>query len=867
MPLALHLLDVAASANAILDREPLATRERMGAILGLSWPMARPWLLLLIAAHDIGKACPAFQLKWEGAKTLMGAAGLRVPPAVDTRVNHAWVSQAILAEMLEDHGWLPELASMAADAVGCHHGIRCSPTILDRLGGDRTSLGGSDWKEARRDLFEALLHAFQPGMPPVREEMSGPDFMLLSGLTSFADWIGSNEHAFPFGTPEDCQDLQAWWAGRQAAAAEALDQIGWLDRTPLVEEAKSFEGLFGFPPRPLQTAMARALDEATGPSLLLVEAPMGEGKTEAAFLAHLEMQRRFGHRGLYVALPTQATGNAMFTRTLAFLHSQAPGRALDLQLVHGGAPLSEAFQELRLAAIHDAESGGAVRAAEWFTQRKRALLSEYGVGTVDQALLAILPVRHQFVRLWGLANRVVIFDEVHAYDTYTGTLLVGLVRWLLALGSSVVLLSATLPPGIRRKLAAAAGVPELGDEPTYPRLSLFQSGQVCQTGFPPDPSRRLFITLSGIPAELEGFKAALALELAPQGGLGLALVNTVARAQELYTLFGAGEPLRKDGHPLGKRLADGTEVFLFHARFPADLRHLRETLVLETFGARRAEGGRKVLIATQVAEQSLDLDFDVIASDLAPIDLLLQRAGRLWRHERPRRPLPEPRLLVAGLEGTEPPDFGRPLWWGAIYREDILLRTWALLQGRAALSLPDEIDLLVQAVYEEEVPLPSSIQGRHQEAQEASEGEAYAQGGLALQALIGWPEDGSWNEPARFIKADEDEAGLHPTLVAQTRLGEPSVQVVPVTAGEGFDPEAIPSQVQAQAWARRTISLSARRVVLPCLKAGVPPGWSQSPLLRRTHPLLLNQEGRWVADPGVRLVDELGLVYEPKEGM
>ena len=180
---------------------------------------------------------------------------------------------------------------------------------------------------------------------------------------------------------------------------------------------------------------------------------MGEGKTEAAFFAHLEMQRRFRHRGLYVALPTKATGNAMFKRTLKFLQDQGKDRKLDLQLLHGGTVLNDTYQNLRISGIHDQERGGEIRAGEWFTHKKRALLSEYGVGTVDQAILPILPVRHNFVRLWGLANRVVIFDEIHAYDAYTGTLLVQLLCWLLALGSSVVLLSATLSPSIRRRLA------------------------------------------------------------------------------------------------------------------------------------------------------------------------------------------------------------------------------------------------------------------------------------------------------------------------------------------------------------------------------------------------------------------------------
>lgn len=475
--------------------------------------------------------------------------------------------------------------------------------------------------------------------------------MLLSGLTSFADWIGSNEECFGYGRPEDCPDLKVWFEQRRTLAEKALDAISWEPRAPLSLGLKSFEQVFGFAPRPLQRAVADALVSLKGPAILLVEAPMGEGKTEAAFFAHLEMQRRFGHRGLYVALPTKATGNAMFKRTLKFLRSQGSNRKLDLQLLHGGTMLNDKFQELRLSGVPDPETGGEVRAGEWFTNKKRALLSEYGVGTIDQALLSILPVRHSFVRLWGLANRVVVFDEIHAYDAYTGTLLIHLLRWLVALGSSVVLLSATLPPSIRRKLAEVVNADLPLFETEYPRLSVFCSGTVEQTHFEADPARRLTLQLLGIQSDLPSMRSALETYLA-SGGMGLALLNTVQRAQDLYRLFPEGEFLEREGLRVGKRLPDGTEVFLFHARFPAEQRQMREDHVLETFGECGNRDGRKILIATQVAEQSLDLDFDLIATDLAPIDLVLQRAGRLWRHARSPGRYPGRRYWSRGFSAT-----------------------------------------------------------------------------------------------------------------------------------------------------------------------------------------------------------------------
>lgn len=862
-PLILHMLDVAASAEAILARETESTRRRMAACFGMEWEDARPWLLLVIASHDLGKACPGFQYKW------LDMTGLQPTRSPNTEINHAFVSQIALTEFLREMNWPDELAELVADAVGCHHGSRASPRTLEDLEGDRRAIGKDDWAQVRQGLVEALLKVFKPIQISTKQTLTGPDFMLLSGLTSFADWIGSNEDWFPFGTLQDCDDLEGWFQKRRVDAGRALNAIGWEPRTPLSLEPKSFEQVFKFAPRPLQQAVANAVVDLKAPTILLVEAPMGEGKTEAAYFAHLELQRRFGHRGLYVALPTKATGNAMFKRTLKFLRDQGTDQKLDLQLLHGGALLNDTFQNLRLSGIHDSNVGGEVRAGEWFTNKKRALLSEYGVGTVDQALLPILPVRHNFVRMWGLANRVVVFDEIHAYDAYTGTLLVHLLRWLLALGSSVILLSATLPPSVRAALAKAVGGELPEQEKAYPRLTVFCPGEeATQKHFEADPARRLTLKLQGISSDLPSIRSALEEHLA-NGGMGLALVNTVQRAQNLYRLFPEGEPLEREGQRIGKRLADGTEVYLFHARFPAERRQKRENHALETFGETGNRSGRKILIATQVAEQSLDLDFDLIATDLAPIDLVLQRAGRMWRHKRKSRPVSKPILLVAGFTGDEPPSFGKPLWWGAVYREDILLRTWILLQTKLLatqyLTLPDEIDTLVQAVYEEQVKIPESLRERMEKSLVDENGEVIAHREEANKAIIGFPDDASWNDPARFILYDEDEPGVHRTLMVKTRLGEDSIVAIPLLPEAEFSSEALPVFDQAKSWYLQAVSISRKGVVKKLRALGVPEGWKKSPLLRNCFPLTLDAQGRWTEDAKVRLDDDLGLVYEPKE--
>jgi len=860
-PLLLHMLDVAATADVILSRETEATRKRMAAVLGMPWKNARPWLLLVMACHDLGKACPGFQCKWKNLSDLP------LPRIPNVDINHAYVSQIALTGILQQRDWPEELAALVADAVGCHHGERISEINLEKLEVNGDALGSIEWQNTLRSIFNAVLEVLKPIEAPTKQTLSGPDFMLLSGLTSFADWIGSNEDWFSFGTPEDCEDLSGWFEKRKERAGYALDAIGWEHRVPLLSEPRSFEQVFRFPPRPLQKAVADALAFLQSPAILLIEAPMGEGKTEAAFYAHLEMQRRFGHRGLYVALPTKATGNAMFKRTLEFLCDQGKNRKLDLQLVHGAALLNDTYQHLQFTGIYDPETGGEIRAGEWFTNKKRALLSEYGVGTVDQAIVPILRVRHNFVRLWGLANRVVVFDEIHAYDAYTGTLLLRLIHWLLELGSSVVLLSATLSPSFRRELAKIVKADLPKQEPRYPRLSLFSSDSICQTHFEPDPSRHLVLKLLAIPPELQCIKDSLDEHLV-NGGMGLALVNTVQRAQELYQLFPSGEPLFQKGQNVGKRLADGTEIYLFHARFPANRRQQREDHILSIFGEAGNRTGRKILIATQVAEQSLDLDFDLIVTDLAPIDLILQRAGRLWRHKRHYRPLPEPILIIAGLAGEHPPSFGEPLWWGGdLYHEDLLLLTWILLREnqRQTLTLPDEIEELVKTVYEELVSVPEFLQERMEQALMEGKGDNLGLANQANQAIIGLPDDASWDDRGRFVFYDEDAPGVHRSLIARTRLGKDSIVAIPLFPDDNFRPDETPDFVSAKEWFLRAVNLSRSGVVNKCKSLGIPDGWKKSSRLRNCYPLALNANGCWIEDESVRLDDELGIVYEKKE--
>ncbi|WP_460378047.1 CRISPR-associated endonuclease Cas3'' [Thermus brockianus] len=892
-PLLGHMLDSASVARAILLREPKRTLCLYGQDWGLPPEEAVLWVAFLVGLHDLGKASPVFQAGWEeGAKKVWEAGLTWKRELLETETS--WVAHGVLTEIyvkefLRAFGLGRRASLQLARALGAHHGFPAQREELD-LAHRHVQVEPEAWQEVRKWLVEHLRQTVKAPVPKV-PEVSPQGVLRVMALTSFTDWIASDPSLFPYGRDPSRPD---YWQEALDLAEKALDQVGWS--RPKAGGQKGFTEVFPFPPNALQKGIPSLLESTHEPILLLVEAPMGMGKTEAALYAYHLLVERLGHRGLYMALPTQATANGLFPRVRDFLAGLGIG-PLDLQLQHGTAMLNPLYEDLleraRPAQVYEAQ--GSVSASTWFSAKKRAMLSPHGVGTLDQALLGVLTVKHHFVRLWGLMNRVVVLDEVHAYDAYTSGLLEALLRWLKSLGSSVILMTATLPKAKREALLSAWGVS--GENlPTYPRLAAF--GERFLGGLPlPYPDKSVF--LKSAPVEPE----ALAKELlaALPGVLG-AVVNTVDRAQALYQALGKGTPLtlgdlldrfnpspseggpwaelgkvreEKAGAVVGKALPNGTLVFLLHARFPAEERALRETVALALFGKRGPRPERAILVATQVAEQSLDLDFDLLYSDLAPVDLLFQRAGRLHRHERPR-PLPhgKPQLWVGGLEE---PHFGGDLYWDRVYEEYILLSTWVSLRNRDALRFPQDLEALLEEVYERKPEaFPEELRERAQESHRRLHERLQKEEETAKNVALSEPErlirEGDAAHLAASFRMDDEAEDPH-TQRLLTRLGDPSVPVVPVyrkDEGLYLDPEGRwpvrlrgePSKEEAVALWRRAVRLSRYPIPQELSQEEPPPAWRKSGLLRGLRLLEVGREfGKGRGAFRVQLDPELGVVY------
>lgn len=859
-----HMLDVAAVVEVLLEREPPAVLTWVSKALGIPVKEVGRWVATLIGLHDYGKAIPGFQDKWPEGRAADVAAGLVFERASMGVTDHALATAALLGPSLRESSqaeisWVLHVLQ----AISAHHGYNFVSKKMEK---SIPLHEHASWKTARTELFTAYWNTLRPvGKPTVRAlDMAGVQW--LAGLTSVADWIGSNTDWFPLG--QRCDDFIDYFVDAKQRAKAALDAIGWVPYRKLLNKQAGTNHLIQrilgsdaqIQARPLQVVGDQLLQHVSGPALFIVEAPTGEGKTELAFIAQLRLQAANNHRGLYLALPTQATGNALFVRALAFLQEFSAGQQLDMQLVHGSTDLNEHVNRLRNVEHSCAES---VSVSAWFSQRRRPLLSPYGVGTIDQALFSVLNVKHHFVRLWGLSNRVVVLDEVHAYDTYTTGLIQALLRWLKCLGSSVVLMSATLPNDKRNDLLKAWGAnPDSAPSAPYPRLLLADDNGLAQATFDARPLSPIqLIPMGSSLADLQE----CVLECLQSGGCGAVIVNTVARAQQLYLAL--------------KAVADpSVDLLLFHARYPADERSVREQQVLGMFGKRGDRPEKGLLIATQVAEQSLDICFDFMLTDLAPVDLILQRAGRLHRHIRARVAAHEQaRLFIAGLHSDRFPDL-KETGWGYVYEPYILARTWAFLARENTLVLPGDVDRLVQIAYaDEDLPLEVEVAvvnfietelfGYHLGREAKEKMQAH---NLAIDPAAK-PGDAYTNHPAGYEEGENQGMGFE----KKTRLGADSITFIPVHSREGgwsvtpdgpiFNPHKPMTDALARQLYVRQIRLSHKDLVPHFTGLKAPLGFSEHPLLRHIQPLLLTDLIFQIDNaPVLRLDAELGVVYQEK---
>ena len=829
-------------------------------------------VLFLAAFHDYGKSSITFQAKIvngiDELYKLHDEAGLFTPSESDPDIrNGKEMPHGVAGEiMLLIKGCSASLAAI----IGAHHGrpwekgLKVAEDIEDILEEDEDDIylnfsyglrlwGGKKrrkkWIKTQDAFYEWALH--EAGISNIKDlpDISDSEAVVLSGLVIMADWLASNEEYFPLISydqliPEDI-DKRSYRAVKRINLPPAWRPVFRNDFRKLSIER------FGFLPNEIQSSVVNSVINSKEPGLFILEAPMGVGKTEAALLASEEFsQERVA--GMLFALPTQATANGIFSRIIEWGKSQTSHNRASIRLAHGMAALNDEYSFLidkskhLECAVDDYENNGLI-VHDFFQGPKQALLADFVVGTIDQVLLASLKQRHFMLRHLGLCGKVVIIDECHAYDTYMNEYLERTLQWLGAYRAPVIMLSATLPYERRSALVDAyLGIRKHEEDETwrksmsYPLLTWTDGSKVMQKELEYSGQTRQVQIIKvkctdGGSAEIASIIKILTEEL-ENGGCAGVVVNTVKRAQDIASA--------------ARKAIPGKNVLLLHSRFISEDRLEYESELLHRAGKHSTEDDRNglIVIGTQVIEQSLDFDVDVMISDLCPMDLLLQRIGRLHRHSvhdglRPQR-LKKAKCYVLGTDKI--PEKGS----AAVYGEYLLMRTNYFLPEKIA--LPKDIAVLVQSVYDDNNSLTIKPVGYDKACSEHREKQIKARKDADAFRLLPPGKERTIN---KFLEAaalaDEEQAK------AQVRNGDTSLEVIvmfilkdgisraPWRYKDQYVFDRCPSESASRAISNQRLRFPPwMSGIIPHEELSLPSEWKKSVWLRNQHLLLLDKNGK-----------------------
>ncbi|WP_075187560.1 CRISPR-associated helicase/endonuclease Cas3 [Teredinibacter haidensis] len=767
--LAYHSLDVAAVGWLFLDPESRLNRD-ISVFLEIDPKQLQGIFTLCLALHDLGKFASAFQSLYSHSVDALIQPGCRKD--YDGRYYRHdrmgllfWnqIKQNCFAEQLLFNGSprvdqirIADTFSVFMECVLGHHGQpidSSSPKSIKQF-------TDPDNGEAVSAFFEDICTLLSPVLP--YEQFMCEKFKRklelvswqLAGVAVVADWVGSDQSYFKFVSKPT--PLAQYWEHAVCTAKKALNATD-LNAVPQVQRFCSIQQHYGFEPTPLQK-WAETVDVDDSEQLFILEDITGAGKTEAALALTHRLMEAGAASGFYFGLPTMATSNAMFSRVAKHYRQMLTfdGRPPSIVLAHGAREMNDLFKETVLNSENpdsEYESNDLTATAQcnqWLADsRKKALLAPVGVGTIDQALLAVLPRRHQSLRLLGLNNKVLIFDEVHAADEYMFELLESLLALHLHQGGSAILLTATLSKKQRSRLTriwqeAAGLTPQLlqkFDFPLATRVSLTAKETVLEQPLESrdDVSRSVAVVF------IHAFERCI-VEIVQAAQAGQCVVwvrNSVDDALEAF-------------EAVSTALENSDDCLLFHSRFVLADRKAIEQKVLAIFGKTGDSSVRagKVLIATQVFQESLDADADLMISDICPIDDLIQRAGRLHRHTRSEnggfklgikdsRPVPE--LILYAPEWTDSPQTD---WLSKQFRNTQYVyrspgRLWLgmrELKRLGAIQMPENARQLIEAAYGDnaydEIPAPLLNQ------ENTMLGEQRAKAAKAESQLIDWQQYG-----------------------------------------------------------------------------------------------------------------------------
>ncbi len=902
LPLWMHLTDTAGIMGKLVAKW---VPKSVYHAAGMSYKQFLALSVFLAAVHDIGKATSYFQSvitkSCAGKYEEITSQGFIVNREYREpgKTPHAYAGQWILQNEGEGFG----ISERVAVVVGSHHGKPgdiCSligeTDLIKRypvnfFGVEKDEDVKQIWKNAWEEMVDQALKL--SGMESVGElpDITLEAQVLLTGLLIIADWIASNTTYFPL-IPIDNYGDGSIYPERVQSAWRKLSfpdlwgsEINFMDR-------KIFRERFGFEPNEVQDYMLNVVNSCGNPGIFILEAQMGVGKTEAALGAAEVLASRKDEGGIFFGLPTQATSNGLFGRFLEWEKQVSEEADAVIGLAHGAAQFNNQYNRLLMESksyIGNGEAGQeGISVHPWFQGNKKILLSNFVIGTVDQFLMAALRRKHFMLRHIGLAGKVIIIDECHAYDAYMNEYLDRALQWMAAYGVPVILLSATLPVRRRRDLVECYAKAyskfylkkrkqeikyakkDWEKNNAYPLLT-WTDGECINQEKIVQTVRQKRVKINRVGSVQEMID--LLEQRLREGGCACVIANTVKSAQEIYIKC--------------RESMANVNIILYHAQFTMPDRIKKEEILLKKMGKHSGDGDRKrlVLIGTQVLEQSLDYDADIMVTQLCPMDLLLQRIGRLHRHIRDgknggySRPagLRNSECIILGEDGEDYDSGSR-----AVYGDYLLIRTNKILTDE--IKIPEEIPDLVQAVYEQEndlglegEPYNRALEKYKQEMQRKRERADYylmmePKPKRSMDELLCNPENSEEKLSEACVR--DGESSIEVLLMKKGEDG--TILFVEETGTEGFSAQRMPDSAYGKKIAMQRLRLphifSTRWNIDRTIKELEDSNrrelaeWQQSPWIQGELVLLLDKNNR--AELNGYLLSysfEKGLEYERKE--
>ena len=782
--LVFHSLDVAAVGHTLLNKLP-KLRQQLAQLSGMPEAQFSRWILFLLALHDLGKFTDSFQnLRPDLLQKLQGHqskafGGTRH----DTLGYHFWCQH--LLPLFVELGMVTEKTSR----------MRYTPDDLSLLNAWMRAVTGHHGEPPRDEALTLAdyindpadieaVNAFVTELIPLLlgDDIVFPDLdsesaknatWWLAGFIVLCDWLGSSREPTEFKATEE--PLADYWQEIQPWAEQVVQQSGLV--SPAVNPHFSLQDFFDDDTKVIATPLQAESEKQpidSGAQLFILEDVTGAGKTEAAILLLHRLMQNDLAQGAYFGLPTMATSNGMYRRMGKVYQKLYTQESLpSCVLAHSAREMSALFRH-SVAAVGDSTpvdyGDGAMPASAhcsaWLADnRKKALLANIGVGTVDQAVLAVLPSRHQSLRLLGLLGKCLILDEIHNIDARQNVLICHLLTAHATTGGSAILLSATLSRK-QRKAFVDAFAKGLGrstqtlqktSEKDYPLLTQLGPNLFDEKVLATRKSVQRTVKVKLIHNEAEIYQTIQ--QASEQGECVCWIRNTIKDARKAYAAL-------KDKIPEDK-------LALFHARYTMQDRIDIENKVLDRFGPRSTKEDRtgQVLIASPVVQESLDLDFSQLITDLCPSDLIIQRAGRFRRHIRDaagdrlkegedKRPA-SPLYIYAPQWSDEPKSDWVKQWnrgSNAIYHADHLWFSQKWLQQHKQFRMPQDARSMIESVYGDLAPgTPDGLQAAANE----KEGKQSAIKSISKEDALSWNKgysrNGNWWDEDSTATRDIEE--------------------------------------------------------------------------------------------------------------